>query len=86
MNETQKKIIFVSVVIVVLMGIFPPWQIKTGDRIINMGYWFITNPPVKFATNGYTKFGSELNLSVLFIQWAITAMMASGLVFWKRDI
>lgn len=51
MDKNAKKIVFVGVVVIVLMGIFPPWTTvlrnKNGNFISESseGYGFLLDPP-----------------------------------------
>ena len=84
MNKAQRKIIISSVLLLAASGIFPPWMIKIQGRIIDMGYWWITNPPVRTNAYGY-KFYSVINIDTLIIQWAIIILVSVGLIFYFKS-
>lgn len=58
--------------------IFPPWQIRFKERIIDMGYWWITNPPQKTSSLGNI-FDSEINLTRLLLQLIAVVLIAGSL-------
>lgn len=65
MNIYQKIILFLSILIVIGMGLYPPFYIKfRGSIFINMGYSFILDPP---------KYNNEVeclvNIKLLITQW-----------------
>lgn len=84
MNRLQKRILILALLLLSLTGIFPPWKIENNGMTIDMGYWWITNPPVKVNSYGY-KFSSSINVETLFIQWAIIIMISVGLVCYFKD-
>ncbi len=79
-NEKQKKIIIAGVVVIILMGVFPPWtytfKYKTAYSNEPAGYGFIIVPPEK-KNKGMT-YGIELDITRLSIQWVI-ALLSTGL-------
>lgn len=87
MNKTQKKIIYVAMAVIVLMGLFPPWyaSIKTSyqTRVVNLGYYLIVDTPHE-SVNG-TFYGGQINFATLFLQWVIVAGLAGGLWYMKKD-
>jgi len=43
----KREIIIGAFSIAALNLIFPPWQVKNNERIVDMGYWWIKKPPQK---------------------------------------
>lgn len=71
-NEKQKTILIIGVIIIILMGLFPPWaRILSGEglRKMTFGYAFIAAPPDHRVA---------LDISRLFVQW-IMVIFATGL-------
>jgi hypothetical protein len=68
MSKTQLIILWIGIVIFVLMGLFPPAQIRSsrGGRYIE--YEFILN-------------SANISFSRLFVQWAIVAIITGGLIY-----
>ena len=69
LSKTQKTILIIGVVIIILMGLFPPWASTEGIHKMTLGYAFI-------ATRHYTP--AELDISRLCVQW-IMVIFATGL-------
>ena len=86
-NKKQRTILTVGIVVIILMGLFPPWTCtytyKSENSKNPSGYAFIANPPeVKGFTFG--TFSFELDISRLCLQWMIV-LFATGLgVFLSR--
>ena len=88
MNISTQRIIFivvfVGIVIMVIMGLWPPWKEKysmglTGINIHSenpIGYYFIFKPPHKNIRYSYT-----IDLSRLLIQWFIVILII-GFIVW----
>ena len=79
-NEKQRKFIIAGVVVVILMGLFPPWtytfKYKTAYSNEPAGYGFILAPPEK--KNKAMTHGIELDMKRLSVQLVI-ALLATGL-------
>ena len=79
-NEKQKKLIVAGIVVVIFMGLFPPWtytfKAKTVENKEPTGYGFILAPPEKKSQN--VACGIELDITRLSVQWIIT-LLATGL-------
>lgn len=80
----KRKIIIGAFAVAALNVIFPPWQVNIKSRIIDTGYWWITNPPRYISTSGYP-FGSEINATRLLVQLALVALVAGGLYFAVKE-
>lgn len=80
MNEVQKWIGIATVVIDVLMGLFPPWHInwqrsEGGVMQINKGYQFILCPLP----------AGTITISTLFVQIAVVTLSGSVLYMLMRS-
>jgi hypothetical protein len=86
MDTIQKRIVYVAVAVVVLMGVFPPWHItyglaigSTATRIEHLGYSLLCNPPF------IHDFGGEISFGLLFLQWLLVVILTAGLVCIVKD-
>jgi len=71
-NKKQRTILTVGILVIILMGLFPPWvKIFGGEGIrkITVGYAFIAAPSDHRAV---------LDISRLCVQW-IVVLLATGL-------
>ena len=82
MNQIQKIVLLISIIVIVLMAIYPPWTF-TG-YILSSGfttpehagdYALITNPPGN----------CKIDLRRLGVQWAVVAIVAGGLLVVFKD-
>jgi hypothetical protein len=92
MNKNQKKVIMAGLVVIVLMGLFPPWVHTVHVKEIKIdragSYGFLFSPPVPaHKTLPLENFwGVRLDVSRLLIQWILVVMIVCGLVvFLKKD-
>lgn len=49
-----------------------------------MGYWWITEPPVRLNSVGY-KFSSVINVQTLLIQWVVIIIVSVALIYYFKD-
>lgn len=65
MNQMQKVILCVGIVLIAAMVAYPPWQIvdSSGSKK-NLGYGFLWNPPVEEVKGHANIFGLEINLNL----------------------
>ena len=90
MNNKQKKILWIGLIIFLLSGIFPPWvQVFDSGTTYNekdQGYHFIAKPPqVIFDSPTYPKwykrqFGMKIDITRLTIQWILIIVLFSGII------
>jgi hypothetical protein len=93
MNKNQKKVIIVGLVLIVLMGLFPPWihtfNVKAVniERAGNYGFMFSPPPPERNLSFLNEKlWGVRLDVSRLLIQWILVVVIVCGLVvLLKKD-
>jgi len=80
LNDKQRKIVIVGVVLFVLMGLFPPWTYTLDAPSVHRekpaGYALIISPPgpEKHAP----AYGVRIDISRLIVQWLVLAA-ATGL-------
>lgn len=86
MNVKQKKIFLTTIIVIALMGIFPPWHFLFESIGVsqNMGYGFIASPP-QFTTAGGGSLACEINVKILLVQWAVMAILGGGLVYYNKQ-
>lgn len=88
LNDVQKRVVYCAVVIMLLMGIFPPWKVSLPVtdqvyRVQHLGYSFIGNPPS--AEAGYYKYGGCVDFSILMLQWLLVVALFVGIVCAIKD-
>lgn len=75
MNIVQKRIVITVIVTIAGMLAYPPFHlIVKNDTVMNMGYSWITSPPV------LAYYESTVNISLLLTQW-IAVLVIGGLAF-----
>jgi len=89
MNRKQRVRLTVGFLLLVVAALFPPWRYSdgspgfglprlpglSGSRSYSSSYGFLFNPPFGSAT---------IELSRLAVEWALIALLTSGLFFWFR--
>ena len=82
MSKKQRDVILVGIMLIVLMGLCPPWygyqstRPKQYDRPVSQGYSFIGAPPQPT---------SRIDKSRLFVQWITVVVATGGLAFIFKD-
>ena len=83
MNEKQLIVMWVGIIIIVLMGLFPPWLTVFADASrISLGYGFILIPPLP---NAYRYQFASIDFTRLLTQWTIVAAITAGLIITFKD-
>lgn len=75
MNRKQKLALVVSVVVVALMGLYPPWK-QAGTNSVPLEYAPIFSPPPSRSPEN----GLEVDLVRLFLQAGVVAIVSAGLI------
>lgn len=71
MNKRQVRVTVAALALIAIMGIFPPWSLRTeGGREISRGYSFITSPACPICS---------INISRLFVQWVVIGVIGVGI-------
>jgi hypothetical protein len=82
MNKKQKIVLWIGIAVIVVMGIFPPWVHRGGPGVEkSAGYSFILNGPESYAFGWFAR----PDISRLFIQWVIVAVITAGLIITVKD-
>jgi hypothetical protein len=97
MHKTQQLVVLAGLLIVVVMGIFPPWNYVDEGKVGRpMGYAPIWKPPIERQTETADIFGFKLKLDVqsekansidfarLMAQIAIMSAVTGGAVLLLR--
>ncbi len=97
MHKTQKFIVLVGIILIILMGVYPPWlYIDEGKIEHPMGYAPIWRPPIERHHNTAELFGVKLQLDFqdktantidlfrLFMQIAVLSAVTGGAVVLLR--
>ena len=83
LNEKQRKVVIVGIVLFFLMGLFPPWIYTLNAQSINRekpaGYALIISPPE--PEKNAVVFGVKIDISRLIIQWLVLAAATGFGVF-----
>lgn len=88
MNIIQKIFLWIGIISIVLMGLYPPWTYDVNAREFSVQgfpkYGFILTPqtPREFSER---TFYCRLDISKLFIQWVIVATITGGLLVTFKD-
>lgn len=65
MNQAQRIILGVGILLVVAMVAYPPWQVvDSSGAKRNLGYGFLWNPPVEEVKGHANIFGFEINVNL----------------------
>lgn len=86
LNDKQRKIVIVGVVLFILMGLFPPWTYTLDAQSIHRekpaGYALIISPPG--PEKNAPAFGVKIDISRLIVQWLVLAATTGLGVFMTR--
>jgi len=81
--DTQRKIISIALIILILIGVFPPWKqfFKTAkyQHEKPLGYGFIFYPP----SPSDSAYSVSIDFSRLFLQWVVVILVAGFFIFIK---
>jgi hypothetical protein len=79
--DAQRKIISMALILIILMGVFPPWKqsFKTDQwqHEKPTGYGFIFHPPNPTES----AYSLSLDFSRLFLQWGVVILVAGLFCF-----
>ena len=74
-NKRQKVVILIGIILIVVMGLFPPWVYKIQGMVMKQEYRFILDP---------LESGNVDSIRLL-VQWLGVCMVSIGLVWFFRD-
>ncbi len=83
MNDRQRKVLCAGLVVMAVMGLFPPWVGTLNRGVLHLrkdaGYGIIWAPPRPLEDDSYSV---EIDVGRLVIQWAVAALaVACGFMF-----
>ena len=88
LNSKQLKVMFVSLVIFVAMGVFPPWVYTTiggfGENEMPAVYGLITAPPYPDG-DGY-RHGIRIDIMRLVVQWVTLVGATIGMILMLNGV
>jgi len=74
MNNFQRYIINIAVTVMVVMALFPPWNMNVSrGRVIDLGYAPVFLPPTYKQTN----LSGTINMETLIVQWVAVIIVAA---------
>ncbi|MFI5364967.1 MAG: hypothetical protein ACHQ4J_05025 [Candidatus Binatia bacterium] len=84
MNTKQRRLILFGIVVMVLMGLFPPWTKSVHVRQVHFqrpaGYALIFEPPEPQGSESL-----EIDFVRLLIQWIGIALLVGGGILYLKD-
>lgn len=90
MNNKQKIVLWIGLIVFLISGIFPPWvQVFDDGKTYNekdQGYHFLMKPPeVIFDSDTYAEwykmqFRMKIDIARLIIQWIIITVIITGFI------
>ena len=79
MNKKQTKILWIGIIVFVLMGLFPPYEVtrivdQAGKTIEGpIKYEFFLSPPC------------DISFTRLIIQWIIVSVLTAGAIYSTKE-
>ena len=80
-RKKERIILLITVAILTLIVLFPPFLTVYKGIEINSGYSFILSPPIPQITDLEIKFASNINIALLFVQYLFTITIGGILWF-----
>lgn len=71
MNDKQKIAIVSTASVMLIMLLFPPFQLVSDGKVLNYGYGFLFVPPYDI---------SSVNIPLLLVQWTMAVIV--GAIAW----
>jgi hypothetical protein len=85
MNDNQRMVLIAVVGIVLLMLLFPPFQIRFATGVVrNLGYGFLLSPPV-YSSYSYPDTPGAVNIGMLVTQWVGIIIAGAVAFFMLKD-
>ncbi len=85
MNKKQLACLWIGIIVIVLMGLFPPWIIPSSSEgikyRIDRGYKILFSPvEIQIPKTEVAFSAATLDMHRLCIQWFMVAVITGGLV------
>lgn len=80
MNKKQTVVMWVAILVIVVMCLYPPWA--EVDRVKTLG-WSLIWLPHK-TSSGYVHTLAEIDFQRLYLQFAIVVLITGGLIVTLR--
>jgi hypothetical protein len=84
---TTKKIVTMSFVLILLSGLFPPWNVVVDNKVThleeNIGYYPIFDPPAAHTIKRMYA-SSKIDLTRLCLQWALIVCAGGVIIYLRR--
>lgn len=86
MTKKQKIVTWLGIIVVVIMGLFPPWKALISNIILTqiVGYRFIFNPYYTFGeVEGWEREMTIIQIDVirLLVQWILVVVLVGSYLF-----
>jgi len=75
-------VLWMGLLVIVVMGVYPPWAFRYGEIRLGHRYALITEPPSYGSFSGPQ---TSLDANQLGIQWAAVVVISAGLIYIWRD-
>lgn len=82
MNGRQRMVLWVGLLVIVAMGIYPPWTFRYGAIRLGRRYALITEPPSYGSFPGPL---ATLDANRLGVEWAAVVVISASLMYIWRD-
>ena len=83
MNQKQKRVVICAVAIVVIMILYPPFNLTLPNgMIINAGYGWVFNPP---RTEWGSNYIPSVNVGLLVAQWIAVIVAGLAAYYFTKD-
>lgn len=80
MNRKQKVCLWIGIIIIVLMGLYPPW-VRHHMEEFSYGRYSLTTKPGPYSFIWNLPWGAKfINVYRLGVQWAMVAAVTGGFI------
>lgn len=76
MSDKQKIAIVATASVMLIMLLFPPFQLVTEGKVINYGYGFLFVPPYDITS---------VNIPLLLCQWTMAVIVGAIVWYFLRN-
>ncbi len=79
MDSSQRCILIIAAIVIIIMAIFPPWQSVHSDATFNLGFHYVLIRPELSRGSG-DSIASFINSKQLLVQW-VGVIFVAGLLY-----